>query len=347
MQRVLLWGVCVSFIATIIGGHCVHAEEGNFALQVSPSPLVTTVKPGESKIVELKIRNASPVDEDLKIEVRTFTVDKVSGDVVLDDTLAPGFAEWLTLPSPGFVVKAGQWSTQQIGISLPQQTGFSYSFALIISRNVDSSTTASGQLLRGSVAVFTLINVDRPDATRQLELVSFEPEHKVYEYLPATLTIKLKNTGNSIVQPYGNLFIQRSSGDSTPLATLPVNDARGYILPGTERTLRATWEAGFPKYSTTTDASGVTKTSLDWNIDHLREFRFGKYTARLVAVYNDGTRDIPITAEVSFWVIPWKSLAIIAIALIIIVLLLRHYLRRRTRKAVEKALRQQKADQQS
>ena len=149
------------------------------------------------------------------------------------------------------------------------------------------------------MAVFTLLNVNRPDATRKLDLVSLEPTQRVYEYLPATINIRLKNTGNSIVQPYGNLFIQRSSNDTKPIATLPVNEAQGYILPGTERVLTAVWDDGFPRYTTSTDASGATKTTLEWNIDTVRKFRFGQYTAKVVAVYNDGTRDIPITAEVT------------------------------------------------
>jgi hypothetical protein len=44
--------------------------------------------------------------------------------------------------------------------------------------------------------------------------------------------------------------------------------------------------------------------------------RFGHYTAHLVMVYDDGNRDVPLEAYVSFWVIPWR----LVIGLIIIAL---------------------------
>ncbi|MGB3073255.1 MAG: hypothetical protein WBB68_03290, partial [Candidatus Moraniibacteriota bacterium] len=37
--------------------------------------------------------------------------------------------------------------------------------------------------------------------------------------------------------------------------------------------------------------------------------RFGKYTAKMLLVYDDGTRDIPIEGVVSFWVMPWRLIA--------------------------------------
>jgi hypothetical protein len=105
--------------------------------------------------------------------------------------------------------------------------------------------------------------------------------------------------------------------------------------------LTAVWDDGFPHYTTSTDASGATKTTLEWNIDTVRKFRFGQYTAKVVAVYNDGTRDIPITAEVTFWVIPWKTILIILAVIVASTLLLRRYLKYRTDKAIQKALAKQ------
>ncbi|MFZ3031816.1 MAG: hypothetical protein WA082_02160, partial [Candidatus Moraniibacteriota bacterium] len=46
------------------------------------------------------------------------------------------------------------------------------------------------------------------------------------------------------------------------------------------------------------------------------KLRFGKYTAKLLLIYDDGKRDIPIEGEVSFWVIPWRlvlALSVVAI----------------------------------
>jgi hypothetical protein len=288
----------------------VHAQSsGEFSLQVTPSPLVTTLKPGTKTELDLKIRNAGSVTEDLKIEPRAFSFNDSTGQVTLKDTTPPDIADWVSFSAPKFTVKPGEWFTEKVRINLPENTGFSYSFALLISRQSNPTPTGGGRLLKGSVAVFTLVNVDRPGATRKLEIESFTTTKNRYEYLPVTFNVRLKNTGNTIVQPYGNIFVQRGADDNTPVATLPVNEARSYLLPGTTRTLTATWDAGFPAYQTSTAADGTETSKLVWDWSKVSEFRIGHYTAKLVAAYNDGRRDVPLQQETGFWVVPWKIIA--------------------------------------
>jgi hypothetical protein len=277
----------------------------DFSLQLTPSPMVATLKPGTETTLELKIRNAGTGQERLKIEPRKFNINNETGEVDLSDTEPSEIAPWIRFSEPQFTINSGQWYTQKIRISLPENTGFSYSLALVISRTNDPQATAGGRVIKGSVANFLLINVDRPGATRKLEVEKFETTSGVYEYLPVSMNIRFKNSGNTIVQPYGNVFVQQGS-NSQPLATLPVNDKRGYILPGSNRVLTAQWTSGFPYLETTTDNVGDQRTTEVWDWSKMNDFKMGNYTAKLVAVYNDGLRDVPIEKEVSFWVLPWK-----------------------------------------
>ena len=338
-QVFILWAASIGLLASIPLAASAATPQGNFSLQVTPSPLVTTVKPGEKKELDLKIRNASTTSEELKIEAKSFKFDDLTGKVILDEMTPPDIAQWVSFSSPTFRVQPGEWYTQKITINLPKESGFSYYFAMVISRTQLPAATSAGQLLNGSVAVFTLVNVDRPGATRSLDLTSLTTSQTVYEYLPATINVRLKNTGNTIVQPYGNIFVGRGGDVSnTPIATLPVNESRAYLLPGTERTLQATWSDGFPVYSTTTASDGTKEQHLNWNWDRLSHFKIGRYTVRVVAVYNDGTRDIPVMREVVFWVIPWKAILIFIGGILAIVLLLRLYIKKRTEKAIATAL---------
>ncbi len=317
IQR-LFFGALLSGLLVLVPVSA-SAEEGNFSLQVTPSPLVLTIKPGETTTTELKIRNNGDKAEVLKIEPKSFNINGDTGDVTLNDGTPGDINEWVTFANPTFTVLPGEWFTQRITIALPGDAGFSYSFALVISRAKDTTTAKPGETtVKGSVAVFTLIAVDRPDAKRSVEIVSFSATKQAYEYLPAEFKTTLKNTGNTIVQPYGNIFIQRSATAKTPIATLPVNEGKGYILPGSSRTLTTSWDGGFPAYqSVKTADNSQPKKSLVWNWDQLSNFRFGRYTAKLVAVYNDGSRDVPLEAQTTFWVIPWKiilgALAVIAL----------------------------------
>jgi hypothetical protein len=315
---------------------------GDFDLQITPSPLVTTVKPGVKTQVELKIRNGGSGTEALKIEPKAFTYNSSTGQVNLGDANDTAVSSWTSFSAPKFTVQAGQWFSEQITFNTPKDAGFSYSFALEISRQSNPAPQGGTRLIKGSVAVFSLVNVDRPGATSSLKVVQFTSSKKLYEYLPATLNVRFKNTGNTIVQPYGNIFVQRGTNAKKPLASLAVNDSKGYILPGTERTVSASWNDGFATYQSTLNNGTTTKhLNIDWA--KLSHFRIGRYTAHLVAVYNDGQHDIPIEGTVSFWVIPWRAILGFIIIVVLLWLLARWNGKRRTAKAVKRALAAQAA----
>jgi len=292
-----------------MNGH-VHADTipSDFNLQVTPSPLVATVKPGTKTQLELKIRNGSSGTEQLKIEPRSFKLSNDSNKITLLDTTPPDIAQWISFSQPTFTVASGQWENEEVKLNIPKEAGFSYSFALVISRQNTPKATGGGRVINGSLAVFTLINIDRPGATASLQVASFTTSKHIYEYLPATFSVQFHNTGNTINQPYGNIFVSRGKSSQDPLASLTVNETHGYILPGTMRTITTTWSDGFPSYKTIQNPDGTTKQKLVWNWGDLSKLRIGRYTAHLVAVYNQNGRDVPIEGTVSFWVIPWKIL---------------------------------------
>lgn len=294
------------------------APTGNFNLQVSPSPLVATVKPGVKSQIELKIHNQGTGTEYLQIEPRNFTFDSKTGKVNLQDTVSPAFSKWITFSAQKFTVASDQTFSEQVIMNVPKDAGFSYSFALVITRQNNPAPQPGTRAITGSLAVFSLINIDRPGATSNLKVSSFSTSKKLYEYLPASISIRFNNVGNTIVQPAGNIFIARGSNAATPLATLDVNPTQGYILSGTQRTVTATWSDGFPVYKTTTDASGKATQHLVWNWGDLSKLRIGRYTAHLVAVYSQDGRDVPIEGTVSFWVIPWKILLVVLLVILLI-----------------------------
>lgn len=294
--------------------------EGKFFLQVSPSPLVNLLKPGQKTTIDLNIRNMGTETENLKIAPRIFKIDNVTGELKFDDQSVPEVAAWTSFSAPNFTVQPGEIFNQKVIFNTPKDAGFSYSFAVVINRQKDPQfNPAAGRQLKGSVAIFCLINIDRPGAKRELTIKDFKPSQSIYEYLPAKLDVTLKNTGNTIVQPSGNVFIQRQASDKTPINTLLVNKNEGYILPGSIRKYIAEWDDGFPVIKTSTGGDGAPKEDVDWNWSNLSHLRIGYYTAKAVVIYNDGVRDIPLTGEVGFWVIPWKLL-LAALAIVIVLL---------------------------
>lgn len=296
------------FLFVLVPGlaHAQTPEEG-FSLQVTPSPLVATVKPGTTTTLEMNIRNTNTTPQKLKMGLKTFSVDETSGQVSLGKDEPSDVKDFVRFSNPTFEVEAGAIFNQKIFIDTPAKAGFTYSFAITISRDESPQAQKStGAKIKGTVAVFTLLTVDRPGSQRKFELHDFTADRHVYEFLPARFSIKLKNTGNTLVQPKGNLYIQRGSNDQTPLTVMPLNQTDGYILPGTSRTFTADWQDSFPHFET---VNGTNKKRLVWDWSNVSKLRIGKYTAKVVAVYDDGQRDVPVTSEVSFWVIPWRIIA--------------------------------------
>ena len=300
--------------AVMVGGvqaRALAADANGFSLQVTPSPLIETIKPGEQKTLDLKVRNANTAPEDLKMQLRSFTIDEKTGKVQMSDEEPSEVKDFVSFEEPTFHVEEGEWYTQKVRINTPKEVGFSYSFAILISRQQPTQKVEGVSTIEGSVAVFTLLNVDRPDAMKKLELGSFVSLKKSYEYLPAEFELNVKNTGNTIAQPKGNIFIGRGADEQEPMAAIEINPNDGYIVPSTSRTLAVKWSDGFPGR----DDQG----KLVWDWSKLNKLRIGKYTAKVVLIYDDGERDVPIESVVTFWVLPWKIITVGVIILLLII----------------------------
>ena len=308
-----------------------------FSVQVSPSPLVATIIPGKSTSLDLQIRNTDSQKQALKMGLRSFAIGETNGQVNLSNSPPADVAKFVTFSSPTFSVEGGQIFTQHVTINTPASAGFTYSFAITISQQNPPKAANGKTAITGSVAVFTLLSVDKPGAVRKLELTKLTVSKHVYEYLPATVTLTFKNNGNTLVQPTGNLFIQRHSSDKTPLAALTINKGQGYILPGTSRSLTTSWSDGYPHYESVNVAGKSSAQKLSWQGGNISKIRIGRYVAKVVAVYDDGQRDVPITTEISFWVIPWRILLVILIVVLLILVGVISTIRRSTKKLRRKS----------
>jgi hypothetical protein len=306
----------VALIAMAIPGNA-KAAGNDFDIQVSPSPLVVTLTPGKAQTASLTVRNSSNHPETLYAKLNGFSFDKNSKNIQLQDTKPTGVSDWASFKNPSVTIAPGTSQPVEIVFNTPKDVGFSYSFALTLSRSPnDAGVQRDGVTLKGAVAVFCLVNIDRPDAKRELGIESFNGNKSNYQYLPAEFTLQIKNKGNVIDQPAGTLYIQRKFDSAKPIATMPINNTSNYVLPGTTREFKSSWTDGFPSYKT--DANG--KRSLSWEWKHVSDLRIGRYVAKAVIVYNDGKRDVPVITSYSFWVIPWTLLLIIVIVLVILVM---------------------------
>lgn len=310
------------FIITIASQS--NASAQGFQLITSPLPIKLISAPGKTEHVNLRVKNQGVNAETIVVGLMKFTASSTQGSPNLENlTPKDTYSSWITFSPSQFVAQPNVWYTVSMTIKIPQTASLGYYLAATFSKE-SLNTKLDSTNLNGVVATPILLNVATPNEKKSMNLVSFSTNHEIYEYLPVKFNVSIHNTGNIYLSPVGNIFIDKGSKS---VATLYLNDAGSSILPQSTRSLTTSWDKGFPVYkeqlfngAPKLDSNGKFIQSLDWNFSKLSSFRFGKYTAKLLLVYNNGTNDIPIESTLSFWVIPWKLMIIALVILIIIVI---------------------------
>jgi hypothetical protein len=298
-------------------------------LSLSPTFLNLRTDPGKEISSSFKVRNNNTFPEYLKLTLAKFETDANGQSVLSDITAEDKFATWIEFEEDEVVVNPQESKTISFTISPPEEASLGYYYAILVSRIQEQE--GEGAVISGSTAIPVLLEVEVENAKRELQITSFKPQSLFYEYLPTTFEVTLENTGNVHASPVGDIFID--SMFSKDVAVLPVNPARGNILPSGKRTFTATWDEGFAvrvrkeeNGVPVKDEKGNYVYETRYDFSKANMFRFGRYTANLLLVYDNGERDIPLEATVSFWIIPWKILGIGFVVLVLALVGLRSVL---------------------
>jgi len=319
-----LYSILLVGLTPLLFAQSSAADSNGLNVQLSPVPIELNTTPGSSITTPLRLRNSGAQDETLKLSLEKVSQTGENGQISLADfnptDPLPG---WVQFSKNNFIAPAGQWQTINLTINVPKSAAYGYYFAVQIQLANPPKARPGQTAIQGAADVFVLLNAEAPGEQPKIEVSNFGAEHSFYEFLPVSFFVRLHNAGNIHVAPHGNIFINQGSH---MIGSLNVNSTLGNILPGSNRLFNASWNDGFPVYTPTLDVNGQTisngkgglKQHLVWNFSQVPKFRFGHYSAHLIMVYNDGQRDVPISATVGFWVFPWRLLAV----LLVIVLLL-------------------------
>lgn len=318
---IVLLALTLALVPVLPGG--AQSENNRLSITTSPLPLNLSAKPGETVTTNLRVRTDGPNNENLQITLLKFTANNTDGQPRLADR-EPGddYFDWVSFSETRFLAEPNVWKNITMTIKTPPSAGLGYYYAVAFTRAGESPEGTLGAGVDGGAATLVLLDVRSPDAKREVKVVEFTSKKRVYEFLPAEFTVAVQNTGNIHLVPSGEIFI--SKGEEN-LAAIKVNVTDGNVLPGSQRNFTVNWNDGFPNYQPkevdgriVNDKDGNPQSSLSWSGLNLSNLRFGKYTANLLLVYDDGEKDVPIEATLSFWVIPWRILAIILVVLALI-----------------------------
>jgi hypothetical protein len=309
-------------------------------LTTSPLPINLSVNPGQSVSTSLRIQNAASTTQKIKVSLMKFSAYGETGKPALQDR-APGddYFDWVSFSPSSFSAPPKQWMSVKMTIAAPKTAAFGYYYAVVFSP-ADQNPTGKGNKFIGSTAILVLLDVKSPNAKRSAKVVDFKTDKKTYEFLPVSFSVRLHNDGNVHLLPAGTIYIKRGSKQ---VAALPFNTQHGNILPNSYRVYTTAWNDGFPVYVDKTQDGRVVLDSHDqpvkelkWDFTRLPHLKFGHYTANLLAVYDNGSRDVPMEASVSFWVVPWRLILFAILIPLLPAILVYVFMRRRFNKKLAK-----------
>jgi hypothetical protein len=274
---------------------------------VEPGKTEVFLNPGENIVKNISITNRINKTVKFKLTTEDFigTDNAKQPVVLLGDTNSPYSLKDFIIPEiTEFSLEFGEKISIPVKVSVPLNAEpRGYYGALIISNDPDKlspedSKEAVGQTrIVSRIGSLFLLRING-EGKEEGNIEGFKvigPDQAFYSERPDGFEIAFKNTGNVHLVPHGTITIRNIF--KQVLRTIPV-DAY-FVLPESTRYQEVHWEDGFS---------------------------VGRYTANL-SLYK-GYGEEFTEAQVSFWIIPWKILLPIAIAILLVVMILYYVLTR-------------------
>lgn len=268
---------------------------------IGPGKYQGDFKPGESKVVNIIVSNRLGKEKTFQIQIEDFrgSRDLKQTVVLLDGERGPySLKDYLKVASTTFKLGHAERVTIPVRVSIPSDAEPGGLFGSIV---ISTVTTGEEQVLEGESSagvnpivtrIGSLFFIRVAGEVKQdlvLKDFSLKDHAKVIGSTPVNFQLLYENNGSINENPSGFVRVKNIFGSE--IAKLEVEP--WFILPDSLRSRELSWDA---------------------------PFLFGRYVA--LAEIKKGYGDKVDTAEVVFWVLPWKiiSLAFLAIALIVFII---------------------------
>lgn len=323
MKRLVSFvAVSLSLLACCLltGGPALAATTGvGQALEIAPPIVTLTVNPGQVINTQIKLRDITKDNLLVTNEVNDFVAAGEDGTpkILLNSDPNNPFSmkNWIS-PLPSLDLAPQQIKTLNITINVPANASPGGHYGVIRFTGTPPHLKGQGVALSASLGALVLLTV-RGQLTHNLSVKEFYvsgsgKKGSFFEAAPLSFVARLQNNGNVQEMPSGNLIIKDMFGRVT--AGIAINQPPRNVLPASIRKFEGQ----------------LDKTNL--GNKHL----FGRYSAVLTVKYGDNN-DQTLIASLAFWVIPWKLILGVVIALIVAFFGLRFLLRRYNQRIISRA----------
>ncbi len=301
--------------------HALHAQEAGSSLSVTVTPPLfqLTIAPGESWSSSLKVVNNNEYDVTYYANVVDFEAqgEEGKGELVplIEEFADPrrqtySLASWVDVSAEPIVVARGQSGDVPFTVRIPENAEPGGHYAAILVGTQPPAGPGDGPSLRVSSFVssllFTKVSGEVIESGRIRE---FRTEQSLYERPEANFILRFENTGNTHLQPQGNIAIYNMWGKERGEVAINQKSSFGNVLPESTRKFTFAWSAD----------SGV--------------FDIGRYSAVVTLAYGqEGKQNT--SGTVYFWVVPTMPVALTVAGVLIFILSITWFIRRYVRLAL-------------
>ncbi len=302
----LLWGLALAQSAS--------------ALTISPVRLEVAADPGQTLTSELQLYNEESEMKVFYSSSANFESRGESGAPFFLPNNHEGLASWISI-QPEVSLASGERQIVPFTITIPPGTTAGGYFAAIFWGTAEPTAGGSGQVsVGGKLGMLILLSVNGDFGSDQKSTLTLtlKEEASLLTSLPATFVYRFTNSGRQRVKPAGSLLVKNIFGKK--MAEINANRFDGNVLPGSARKFDLVWQKRGQTLET--DNSELTPEDSPLGFFSIagrqwRNWAFGRYAAELELTF--GPQNERLSAQTSFWIIPWQLLVLLGGGLLLVV----------------------------
>lgn len=328
IQRASLWvSLAILLAAIFLPIHSASAQNRptppaqpgtGQALEIAPPVINLTADPGQTIRTQISLRDISSGKLLVRGQVNDFVAAGEDGTpkILLEDSESSPYSlkTWIA-PLPELTLEPRQIRNLPVVINVPANAAPGGYYGVVRFTATPPELEGTGVSLSASLGSLILVRVNGA-VNEKLTVEEFSVAKNgkpgsLFESAPLQFIERIRNSGNIHEQPAGQVTITDMFGKK--VAAVNVNLPPRNVLPDSIR-----------KFEQPLDKTVIGNKRL-----------FGKYTAELNLTY--GSNKQTVSQSLTFWVIPYKLIAILIIVLVGGFFLLRFMLRRYNRRIISKA----------
>lgn len=325
--RLLIVAILLSFTVLPVFGSTATAQTAKTgagtgqALEIAPPLITISGDPGQVIKTQIKLRDISNGKLVVTGQVNDFVAASEDGtpkilmDAAQQNDNPYSIKGWVS-PLPTLTMNPKQIVTMNVTITIPKTASPGGHYGVIRFSARPPELEGTGVSLSTSLGSLVLVTVNGA-TTDKLSVEEFSVNHNgktgsLFESTPVQFVERIKNTGNIHEQPTGQVTITDMFGKK--VAAVNVNMPPRNILP-----------------------SSIRKFSQDLNSEVIGNKKlFGRYTAKMHLTYGT-TSAKTLDSTLTFWVIPYRLIAVVIGVLVIGFFALRFMLKRYNQRIIAKA----------